>query len=92
MICLFHFSGAENIYYISETGNILNVANFDFTVKFILHHPKKDLLVVILSNGSINQFSVHANGQLQNITGSEVIFTYFDRKCSVSIIISIFVI
>lgn len=67
------FSGS--IFYINENGNVTAVMECQNEIKSMLHHEKKELLIVILDDVSVNQYATSLDGKIQHI--SKVISIFF---------------
>lgn len=57
----------DDIHHVNENGNVTVVSKMDNDLKLILHHARKNLLVVILIDGSLNTFNAEIDGKLKNI-------------------------
>lgn len=66
----------DDIYYVNENGNATSVLKTDGDIKQILHHPRKNVLMVVLLDGSLNTFTTEADGKLVN-TGRVSMYLIF---------------
>ncbi|XP_018335270.1 intraflagellar transport protein 140 homolog [Agrilus planipennis] len=67
--CFFVATHSGSIFYVNASGDCIEVLNIGgTTVNYLLYHPLKDALVLMMEGFTIGQFSVDSNGKLTEIS------------------------
>ncbi|XP_065211838.1 intraflagellar transport protein 140 homolog [Planococcus citri] len=66
-VCFYAATLPDDINYVNENGTVSNVSKMDNDIKLILHHDRKNILIVMLIDGSLNTYNTEVDGKLKNI-------------------------